>query len=74
VPAIGSASKDYTLNPNQFLLLNGIASEILGPARDALGDLRGLQADFQVLEGNGAVVLFTASVDNGTGDLILRTE
>ncbi|HEY8132704.1 MAG TPA: SCE4755 family polysaccharide monooxygenase-like protein [Thermoanaerobaculia bacterium] len=74
VPAIGSASKDYTLNPNQFLLLNGIASEILGAARDTLGDLRGLQADFQVLDGNGAVVLFTASVDNGTGDLILRTE
>ena len=74
VPAIGSASRDYTLNPNQFLLLNGIASEILGAARDTLGDLRGLQADFQVLDGNGAVVLFTASVDNGTGDVILRTE
>jgi hypothetical protein len=74
VPAIGSTSKDYTLNPNQFLLLNGIAGEILGAARDKLGDLRGLQADFQVLDGNGAVVLFTASVDNGTGDLILRTE
>jgi hypothetical protein len=74
VPAVGSASKDYTLNPNQFLMLNGIASEILGAARDKLGDLRGLQADFQVLDGNGAVVLFTASVDNGTGDLILRTE
>ncbi|HEY8164601.1 MAG TPA: hypothetical protein VIF83_03510, partial [Gemmatimonadaceae bacterium] len=74
VAAIGSTSKDYTLNPNQFVMLNGIAGEILGSARDKLGDLRGLQADFQVLDGNGAVVLFTASVDNGTGDLILRTE
>jgi hypothetical protein len=74
LPAIGSASKDYTLNPNQFLLLNGIAGEILGASRDTLGDLHGLEADFQVLDGNGAVVIFASSVDNGTGDSILRTE
>ena len=74
LPLAGSASKDYTLNPNQFLLLSGIAAEILGASRDTLGDLHGLEADFQVLDGNGAVALFTSSVDNGTGDSILRTE
>ena len=72
--AVGSAFKDYTLAPNQFLQLNGIASEILGSARDTLGDLRGLEADFQVIGGSGAVAVFTSSIDNGTGDSILRTE
>ncbi len=74
VQAIGSASKDYTLAPNQFLQVNGIASDILGTSRDTLGDLRGLEADFQVLGGDGAIAVFTSSTDNGTGDSILRTE
>ena len=72
--AVGSASKDYVLAPNQFMQLNGIATEILGSGRDSVGDLRGLEADFQVVGGNGAVAVFTSSIDNGTGDSILRTE
>jgi hypothetical protein len=72
--AVGSAFKDYTLAPNQFLQLNGIAAELLGASRDTLGDLRGMEADFQVINGNGAVAVFTSSIDNGTGDSILRTE
>jgi hypothetical protein len=74
VQAIGSASKDYTLSANQYLQVNGMANDILGSARATLGDLRGLEADFQVLDGNGAVAIFTSSVDNGTADQILRTE
>lgn len=74
VQAVGSAFKDYTLSPNQFLLINGIATEILGASRDSIGDLRGLEAHFQVLSGNGALAVFTSSIDNGTGDSILRTE
>ena len=70
----GAASRDYQLNPNQFLLLNSISSEILGPARLQFGDLSSVEADFQVTAGSGAVMLFTSSVDNGTGDSILRTE
>ncbi len=70
----GSAFKDYTLAPNQFMQLNGIATEILGSSRDTLGDLRGMEADFQVVGGTGAVAVFTSSIDNGTGDSILRTE
>lgn len=72
--AIGSGSKDYTLAANQFLLLNGLATQILGSARDPLGDLRGLEADFQVISGSGAVAVFTSSVDNGTADSILRID
>ena len=71
---IGSASRDYALNGNEFLLRNSIAGEILGASRRQSGDLTNLEADFQVISGSGAVVLFTSSVDNATGDSILRTE
>jgi hypothetical protein len=72
--ASGAASKDYFLTPNQYIQLNGIASEILGASRNTLGDLHGLELDIQVLDGSGAIWLFTSSTDNGTGDSILRTE
>ena len=71
---VGAASRDYFLSANQFVLLNSIAGEILGPARLQFGDLTNLEADFQVIDGNGAVMLFTSSVDNSTGDSIVRTE
>jgi hypothetical protein len=74
VQAIGSASKDYTLNPNEFRQINGLAADILGASRATLGDLRGLEADFQVISGSGAVAVYTSSTDNGTNDIILRTE
>jgi hypothetical protein len=70
----GAASRAYAMNGNQFLLLNSIAGEILGPARLTYGDLTNVEADFQVISGAGAVMLFTSSVDNATGDSILRTE
>lgn len=71
---IGSASRDYALNANGFLLLNSIAAEILGPVRLQYGDLTNVEADFQVIAGSGAVLVFTSSVDNATGDSILRTD
>jgi hypothetical protein len=46
----------------------------LSPAA-AFGDLRDvLQVSFQQIGGGGRVVVFTSSVDNGTGDSLLRTE
>ncbi len=71
---VGVASRDYPLNANQFLMLNSIAGEILGAARLTFGDLNNVEADFQVIAGTGGVVLFTSSVENATGDSILRTE
>jgi hypothetical protein len=71
---VGAASRDYFLSANRFLLLNSIAGEILGPARLQFGDLTNVEADFQIVDGNGAVMLFTSSVDNSTGDSIVRTE
>jgi hypothetical protein len=69
-----TAAKDYTLAPFQFIQINGLTADILGTARDTFGDLHGVEADFQVISGLGAVTIFTSSTDNGTGDSILRTE
>ena len=69
-----TAQKDYNLAANQFIQINGITADILAGARDTFGDLRGVEADFQVLSGDGAVAIFTSSTDNGTGDSILRME
>jgi hypothetical protein len=74
VQGIGTASKDYDLGANGFIPPRSLASDILGSQRDTVGDLRGLEADFQVIKGDGAVVVYTSSVDNGTNDSILRTE
>jgi hypothetical protein len=68
-----TGSKDYNLEPDQLLLLSNVAKEILGEEREStLGDLRGLQVEFEMLEGRAHV--FVTSTDNGTGDTILRTE
>ncbi len=70
-----TASQDYALAPRQFLLVNNVARAILGNSRDtSLGDLRNIQVDFEVIAGSGEVMVFTSSIDNGTGDSILRTE
>jgi hypothetical protein len=74
VQGIGTAFKDYNLTPNQYLQVNGMVGDILGANRNTVGDLRGFEADFQVISGTGAVTVFTSSVDNGTADSILRTE
>lgn len=74
VSAVGTAMKDYDLAANQFLQVNGMTAEIIGSNRESIGDLRGVQADFQVISGSGALTIFTSSTDNGTADSILRTE
>jgi hypothetical protein len=74
VQGIGTASKDYVLSANGFSPPRSLVTDILGSGRDAVGDLRGLEADFQVVAGTGAVMVYTSSVDNGTNDSILRTD
>jgi hypothetical protein len=67
-------TKDYALAARQFFQINGITRDMV-PNRDAnYGDLRNMQLDVQVLSGAGAVVVYTSSVDNGTGDSILRVD
>jgi hypothetical protein len=74
VQGAATASKDYNLAPSQFIQINGLTADVLGTARATFGDLHGVEADFQVVSGDGAVTIFTSSTDNGTGDSILRTE
>lgn len=69
------ASANFPLAPRQFLLVNNIANSILGAAtRATLGDLSNMQLDFEVIAGSGAVIVFTSTLDNGTGDSILRVD
>lgn len=69
----GTASKEYTLQPNQFIQRSRVSREILGPSRDDYGDFDNLQVDFAVVGGNGAAAMWVSSVENDTGDSILRT-
>ncbi len=39
-----------------------------------VSDLRNVQLKFKVTQGDGAVIVYTSSIDNGTADQILRTE
>ncbi|HSP33708.1 MAG TPA: hypothetical protein VLU46_05270, partial [Thermoanaerobaculia bacterium] len=72
--AYTAAQKDYPLAPNEFRQINGLALDILGSARDTLGDMKDLEADFQIVSGDGRIEVYTSSTDNGTGDVILRTQ
>jgi hypothetical protein len=72
--ARGSGSKEYTLRPNQFMQLSRVSLEILGPTRDHFGDFDNLQVDFAVVDGDGAAAVYVSSVENDTGDSILRVD
>lgn len=68
-------SGTFNLAANQFRLINRITRELLGTSRDTnFGDLRNMQLDVEVIGGSGQVVPFTSSIDNGTGDSILRVD
>lgn len=70
-----TASKEYTLAPHQFLPVGGITRDVVGSEREtAFGDLHNVQVDFQVITDTGAATVYTTSVDNGTGDSLMRVE
>ncbi|MFN2442293.1 MAG: hypothetical protein ABR517_06375, partial [Thermoanaerobaculia bacterium] len=73
--AVGSGSREFTLAPRQFLLLQGIAAEILGDFRGSLkGNLKDLFVDIEIVSGDGEVIGFTSSVDNGTADQLFKLQ
>lgn len=75
VQAFGHSSREFTLAPRQFLLVEDIGRAIIGAERETtLGDLHNMQVDFEVTSGTGAVGVFTVQRDNGSGDTILRVE
>ena len=74
VQGAGATYRDYPLNANGFMMLNSMASEIIGAARLQYGDLQNVTAAFQVIDGTGSVIVFTSTLDNASGDAVLRTE
>lgn len=73
--AIVEASKNYDLAPNQFLLLGNLVRTILGAeSQELIGDVNNVEVRFEHIGGTGRAAVFTSSVDNGTGDSILRVE
>jgi hypothetical protein len=75
VTAIDTRSKEFTLTAGQMLTLADIARTVIGsPERDAYGDLSNMQLDVQVISGLGRVVALLHSLDNGTGDVMMRVD
>ncbi len=69
-----NGSQTYTLSAREYLQKNGLLTQILGDARSDYGDLRNVQVKFTVISGDGRVIPFITTTDNGTGDTALRTE
>lgn len=75
--AAGSANavKEYTLQPNGYLALNGIVKQLVGESRETeLPDLRGVSVKVEVVAGGGTVIPYVTATDNGTNDTVLRLE
>jgi hypothetical protein len=52
----------------------GAARAIIGNGRDAFGDLRNMELTVEVIGGSGAVTAVIHSIENRSGDAIVRTE
>ena len=67
-------SRDFTLAPNDFTLVNELVKSVLGSTRATYGDLHDLQLQIEVVDGNGSILPFVVVTDNTTGDQTLRLE
>jgi hypothetical protein len=68
-------TREIALEPNGFIQLSGVVRSVIGDSRDtSLGDLTGVQVRVEVVDGEGSVIPYVTSTDNGTGDTVLRTE
>ncbi len=72
--ADAAAFHDFNLSANQPMMINDLARTIIGPQRDALGDLRNMQVDVTMVDGDGGVIPVIESIDNGSGDIVVRNE
>lgn len=70
VSTVSGASMEVTLSPREYRQINGIAAAVLGSG----SEVRNASLLFEVVGGDGAVVVFASSIDNGTGDAVLRVE
>ncbi|MGK2856108.1 MAG: hypothetical protein ACSLFQ_02755 [Thermoanaerobaculia bacterium] len=70
-----NASKDFALAANQFMQLTGVVKAVIGDSRDTEHpDLRGVSVRVEIVSGEGSVIPYVTSTDNGTNDTVLRTE
>jgi Leucine-rich repeat (LRR) protein len=65
--------RDIAVGANSAVAFDDLAAELYGPSRGEV-DLHDLQVDFEVVEGNGAAVVYLTSTDNATGDMNVRVE
>lgn len=73
--AIGSGSREWYLEGHGFALLSNIAMQVLGENRSLLkGNLKDLFAEIEIVGGEGSVIGFTSSVDNGTADQLFKLQ
>lgn len=47
---------------------------VIGPQRDNYADFRSMRVEVEVVSGDGQVLPFIQAVDNGTGDVTVRSE
>ncbi len=72
VAGIRLTTLKYDLTPHESRI-EGLALKIK-ETNPNVSDLRNVQLKFKVTQGDGAVIVYTSSIDNGTADQILRTE
>ncbi len=72
VTGIRVTSKDYTVLPHDSVL-EGLAG-LIASTNPTFSDLRNVQVKFQVIGGEGAVIVYTSSVDNGSADQVMRIQ
>ncbi|HUJ15306.1 MAG TPA: hypothetical protein VL284_16080 [Thermoanaerobaculia bacterium] len=74
VSAQAISMKDFTLASGQLIVVPNLASAVIGSLRDSLGDLRNMQVDIDVTGGAGKVLPFVESIDNSSGDIMVRAD
>jgi hypothetical protein len=72
--ASGVASKDFEIAALQMLTIGDIGRAVIGSQRDSIGDLSNVQVDVEIVAGAGRLIPVLQSVDNGSGDVMLRTD
>lgn len=66
------ASKEFAVYAGQMTIINDLAKSVIGSQRDSFGDLRNMQVIVEVTGGSGKVIPLIQSIENATGDVILR--
>lgn len=73
VTATGQDSLDVPVPANQLVLIGDLSRSVIGSKREGYGDLRNMQLDVEV-SGDGSIIPFLRTIDNGSGDPAIRTE